>query len=79
MENGAFAPKEQMLHSPLYFQIHDISKAFLWSKGLNVVYTYSYFQSIQWCNFYTVSSEIFVRINFREIIKDIFVILKIRK
>ena len=60
MENGAFAPKEQMLHSPLYFQIHDISKAFLWSKGLNVVYTYSYFQSIQWCNFYTVNSEIFV-------------------
>ena len=26
MENGAFAPKEQMLHFPLYFQIHDISK-----------------------------------------------------
>ena len=37
MENGAFAPKEQMLHFP-YFQIHDISKAskrvLLWSKGL---------------------------------------------
>ena len=30
MENGAFAPKEQMLHFPYYFQIHDISKA---SKG----------------------------------------------
>ena len=27
MENGAFALKEQMLHLPLYFQIHDISKA----------------------------------------------------
>ena len=26
MENGAFAPKEQMLHFPKYFQIHDISK-----------------------------------------------------
>ena len=25
MENGAFAPKEQMLHFP-YFQIHDILK-----------------------------------------------------
>ena len=30
MENGAFAPKEQMLHFPEYLQIHDISKA---SKG----------------------------------------------
>ena len=30
MENGAFGPKEQMLHFPYYFQIHDISKA---SKG----------------------------------------------
>ena len=30
MENGAFAPKEQMHHFPLYFQKHDISKA---SKG----------------------------------------------
>ena len=27
MENGAFAPKEQMLHFPPYFQIRDISKA----------------------------------------------------
>ena len=35
MENGAFAPNEQMLHFPLYFQIHDISKALLWSKGLS--------------------------------------------
>ena len=26
MENGAFAPKEQMLHFPLYFQIRDITK-----------------------------------------------------
>ena len=26
MENGAFAPKEQMLHFPKYFQIHGISK-----------------------------------------------------
>ena len=34
MENGAFAPKEQMLHFPYYFQIHDISKALLWSEGL---------------------------------------------
>ena len=31
MENGAFAPKEQMIHFPYYFQIHDISKA---SKGV---------------------------------------------
>ena len=31
MEDRAFAPKEQMLHFPLYFQIHDISKA---SKGV---------------------------------------------
>ena len=34
MENGAFAPKEQMLHFPYFFQIRDISKALLWSKGL---------------------------------------------
>ena len=27
MENGAFAPKEQMLHFPQYFQIYDTSKA----------------------------------------------------
>ena len=27
MENGAFAPKDQMLQFPLYFQILDISKA----------------------------------------------------
>ena len=27
MENGAFAPKEQMLHFSKYFHIHDISKA----------------------------------------------------
>ena len=27
MENGAFAPKEQMLHFPQYFKIIDISKA----------------------------------------------------
>ena len=27
MENGAFAPKEQMLHFLQYFQQHDISKA----------------------------------------------------
>ena len=32
MENGAFAPKEQMLHfAKKYFQKHDISKA---SKGV---------------------------------------------
>ena len=31
MENGAFAPKEQMLHFPKYFQIHDSSKV---SKGV---------------------------------------------
>ena len=30
MENGEFAPKEQMLHFLKYIQIHDISKA---SKG----------------------------------------------
>ena len=34
MENGAFAPKEQMLHFPQYFQISDISKA---SKGVNII------------------------------------------
>ena len=27
MENRAFAPKEQMLYFPYYFQIHDSSKA----------------------------------------------------
>ena len=27
MEHGAFAPKEQMLHFPKYFQLHDISRA----------------------------------------------------
>ena len=32
MENGAFAPKEQMLQIPLYFQVH-ISKV---SKGVIV-------------------------------------------
>ena len=31
MENGAFAPKEQILHFPYYFQIDDISKR---SKGV---------------------------------------------
>ena len=34
MKNGAFAPKEQMLLFPSYFQINDISKApkgLLWS------------------------------------------------
>ena len=31
MKIGAFAPKEQMLHFPKYFQIHGISKA---SKGV---------------------------------------------
>ena len=31
MENGAFAPKEQMLYLPYYLEIHDISKA---SKGV---------------------------------------------
>ena len=31
MDNGAFAPKEQMLHFPLYFQTHDILKV---SKGV---------------------------------------------
>ena len=31
MENGAFAPKEQMLYFLQYFQIYDISKA---SKGV---------------------------------------------
>ena len=38
MENGAFAPKEQMLHFPSHFQIHDIFQsvnALLWSKGLS--------------------------------------------
>ena len=30
MENGAFAPMEQMLHFPWYFQKHSISKV---SKG----------------------------------------------
>ena len=31
MENGAFAPKEQMLHFSKYFHKHGISKA---SKGV---------------------------------------------
>ena len=31
MENGAIAPKEQMLHFQEYFQIHNISKV---SKGV---------------------------------------------
>ena len=31
MENGAFAPKEQMPPFPQYFQIHDILKV---SKGV---------------------------------------------
>ena len=31
MENAAFAPKEQMCHFLLNFEIHDISKA---SKGV---------------------------------------------
>ena len=38
MENGAFAPVEQMLHFPYYFQIYDIfqrrQKGLLWRKGL---------------------------------------------
>ena len=32
MENGAFAPKQQMLHFPQYFQIQRHHKALLWSK-----------------------------------------------
>ena len=39
MENGAFAPKEQMLHFPYFFQMHDISKTskgVIMSKGLNI-------------------------------------------
>ena len=35
MEIGAFAPNEQMLHFPKYCQVHDISKALLWSKVSN--------------------------------------------
>ena len=35
MENGVFAPKEQMLLFPKYFQIHDKSKSLLYSNGLN--------------------------------------------
>ena len=34
MNDGAFAPNEQMLHFPSYFQIHVISKALLWREGL---------------------------------------------
>ena len=39
MEDEAFAPKEQMLHFPLYFQSRQT--ALSWSKGLylNIVYT----------------------------------------
>ena len=36
MEKGAFAPMEQMLLFPSYLQIHDISEALLWRKGLIV-------------------------------------------
>ena len=41
MKNGAFAPMEQMLDFPYYFQIHSIlfqrcQKAQSWSKGLNM-------------------------------------------
>ena len=36
MKNGAFAILEQMLHLPYYFQIHDISKTLLWSKGFRL-------------------------------------------
>ena len=35
MENGAFAPMEQILHFPYYFQIYDISKA---PKGVYMEY-----------------------------------------
>ena len=31
MKNGVFAPLEQMIHFPKYFQIHDISKV---AKGI---------------------------------------------
>ena len=40
MENGAFAPKVQMLHFQEYFRIHGISKV---SKGVNIEYLH--FQS----------------------------------
>ena len=36
MENGAFSPKEQMLHFPYYFQIHDIS-SFSFSEIYKIV------------------------------------------
>ena len=39
MENGAFAPMEQMLHFH-NIQIYDISKALLWSKRLKLVQWY---------------------------------------
>ena len=40
MENGAFAPKEQMLHFPYIFKymiFQRSQKALLWSKGLKLV------------------------------------------
>ena len=39
MENGTFAPQEQMFHFPLYLQIHDTSKAskcVIMGKGLTM-------------------------------------------
>ena len=40
MENGAFAVKEQMLHSFKYMIFHGRQKTLLWSKGLTYMHSY---------------------------------------
>ena len=53
MENGAFAPMEQMLHFPKHFQICDISKA---SKGVSLEKRVKVATSGNLIIFYTSSS-----------------------
>ena len=41
MENGAFAPKEQMLHFPLCIIFQRRQKVLLWSKGFSCKHVFS--------------------------------------
>ena len=50
MENGAFAPKEQLLHFPWFFQIQDISKM---SKGAIMEYRVKKYSS-EFCKMTTL-------------------------
>ena len=54
MENGAFAPREQMLPFPHFFQIHGISKA---SKGVNMESGQAVAYCFKHCSFHYLMLE----------------------